>query len=74
MHYELKHHHHVFCVFTDKDNCCIKALRLIFIDFVSGTVMLEHVLKICEKDGNFDNVYLYVFQLPLLIRLIGLFT
>ncbi|XP_013413617.1 N-alpha-acetyltransferase 50-like [Lingula anatina] len=25
-----------------------------------GTVMLEHVLKICEQDGNFDNVYLHV--------------
>ena len=26
--------------------------------FVSGTVMLKHVLKICEEDGNFDNVFL----------------
>ncbi|CAB4004167.1 N-alpha-acetyltransferase 50 isoform X1 [Paramuricea clavata] len=25
-----------------------------------GTVMVEHVLKICEKDGNFDNIYLHV--------------
>lgn len=25
-----------------------------------GTVMLEHVLKICEKDANFDNVFLHV--------------
>ncbi len=25
---------------------------------VLGTVMVEHVLKICEKDGNFDNIYL----------------
>jgi len=25
-----------------------------------GTVMLEHVLKCCEKDGNIDNVYLHV--------------
>ena len=25
---------------------------------LSGTVMLEHVLKCCEKDGNIDNVYL----------------
>lgn len=25
-----------------------------------GTVMLEHVLKICEADGNFDSVYLHV--------------
>ena len=26
--------------------------------FPKGTVMVEHVLKICEKDGNIDNVYL----------------
>ncbi|GAB1602008.1 N-alpha-acetyltransferase 50-like [Argonauta hians] len=25
-----------------------------------GTVMLNHVLKICEEDGNFDNVFLHV--------------
>ncbi|KAI0223000.1 N-alpha-acetyltransferase 50, partial [Lamellibrachia satsuma] len=25
-----------------------------------GTVMLKHVLKICEEDGNFDNVFLHV--------------
>ncbi|CAH1797384.1 unnamed protein product [Owenia fusiformis] len=25
-----------------------------------GSVMVEHVLKICENDGNFDNVYLHV--------------
>ncbi|KXJ25217.1 N-alpha-acetyltransferase 50 [Exaiptasia diaphana] len=25
-----------------------------------GTLMLEHVLKICEKDGNIDNIYLHV--------------
>ncbi|KAI8775401.1 N-alpha-acetyltransferase 50 [Biomphalaria glabrata] len=25
-----------------------------------GTVMLEHVLNICEKDGNIDNVFLHV--------------
>ncbi|XP_041373161.1 N-alpha-acetyltransferase 50-like isoform X2 [Gigantopelta aegis] len=25
-----------------------------------GTVMLHHVLKICEDDGNFDNVFLHV--------------
>ena len=25
---------------------------------ILGTVMVEHVLKICEKDGNFDNIYL----------------
>jgi len=25
-----------------------------------GTVMLEHVLKICEDDGKFDSVYLHV--------------
>jgi len=28
--------------------------------FGIGTVMLEHVLKICEKDGNFNNVFLHV--------------
>lgn len=25
-----------------------------------GSVMLEHVLKICEEDGTYDNVYLHV--------------
>lgn len=25
-----------------------------------GTVMLQHVLKICDEDGNFDNVFLHV--------------
>jgi len=25
-----------------------------------GTVMLEHVLKICEQDGHYDNVFLHV--------------
>ncbi|CAC5421737.1 N-alpha-acetyltransferase 50-like [Mytilus californianus] len=25
-----------------------------------GTVMLKHVLKICEEDANFDNVFLHV--------------
>ena len=25
---------------------------------LSGTVMLEHVLKLCEKDGNYDSVFL----------------
>ncbi|XP_012943618.2 N-alpha-acetyltransferase 50, partial [Aplysia californica] len=25
-----------------------------------GTVMLEHVLNICEKEGNIDNVFLHV--------------
>ncbi|KAK2153767.1 hypothetical protein LSH36_287g05017 [Paralvinella palmiformis] len=25
-----------------------------------GSKMLEHVLKICEQDGNYDNVYLHV--------------
>jgi len=25
-----------------------------------GTVMLHHVLKVCEQDGNFDNVFLHV--------------
>jgi len=25
-----------------------------------GTKMLEHVLKICSEDGNFDNVFLHV--------------
>ncbi|XP_057302127.1 N-alpha-acetyltransferase 50-like [Hydractinia symbiolongicarpus] len=25
-----------------------------------GTIMLEHVLKICEDDGKFDSVYLHV--------------
>ncbi|EDO31938.1 predicted protein [Nematostella vectensis] len=25
-----------------------------------GTIMLEHVLKVCEKDGNIDNIYLHV--------------
>ncbi|PIK60315.1 putative N-alpha-acetyltransferase 50 [Apostichopus japonicus] len=25
-----------------------------------GTVMLKHVLKYCEKDGNIDNLYLHV--------------
>lgn len=26
--------------------------------FYSGTLMLKHVLDICEKDGNFDSIYL----------------
>lgn len=25
-----------------------------------GTIMLEHVLKICDMDGNYDNVFLHV--------------
>ncbi|XP_077985068.1 N-alpha-acetyltransferase 50-like [Glandiceps talaboti] len=25
-----------------------------------GTVMLHHVLNFCEKDGNFDNIFLHV--------------
>lgn len=25
-----------------------------------GTLMLEHVLKICRDDGNIDNVFLHV--------------
>lgn len=25
---------------------------------IAGTVMLDHVLGICEKDGNYDNVFL----------------
>ncbi|XP_046543263.1 LOW QUALITY PROTEIN: probable N-acetyltransferase san [Haliotis rubra] len=25
-----------------------------------GTVMLQHVLRICDKDANFDNVFLHV--------------
>jgi len=25
-----------------------------------GTKMVEHVLNICEKDGNFDSIYLHV--------------
>lgn len=25
-----------------------------------GTKMLKHVLDICEKDGNYDNVFLHV--------------
>jgi ribosomal protein S18 acetylase RimI-like enzyme len=25
-----------------------------------GTVMLEHVLRLCEQDGGYDNVYLHV--------------
>ncbi len=25
-----------------------------------GTLMLEHVFKICEREGNIDSIYLYV--------------
>ncbi len=25
-----------------------------------GALMLKHVLKICEDDGNIDSIYLYV--------------
>ena len=28
-----------------------------------GTLMLEHVFKICERDGNIDSIYLYVKKL-----------
>lgn len=28
--------------------------------FLTGTKMLNHVLNICEKDGTFDNIYLWV--------------
>lgn len=27
-------------------------------DAIAGTVMLEHVLRVCEQDGGYDNVYL----------------
>ena len=52
---------------TFNDKMEFNALQLLEFDFpvltsyplwVSGTVMVEHVLKICEKDGNFDNIYL----------------
>jgi ribosomal protein S18 acetylase RimI-like enzyme len=25
-----------------------------------GTLMLEHVFKVCEREGNIDSIYLYV--------------
>ena len=28
--------------------------------FQLGSVMLKHVLNYCEKDGNFESIYLYV--------------
>lgn len=38
-------------------------INFAFVDFVSpGTKMLNHVLNICEKDGTFDNIYLWVTQ------------
>lgn len=39
----------VFFVFTTLPMC-----------FSPGTKMLNHVLNICEKDGTFDNIYLWV--------------
>ena len=44
---------------TAKTSYCSNLIILhsLFITF-SGTKMLEHVLGICEKDGNYDNVFL----------------
>jgi len=28
-----------------------------------GTAMLEHLLQLCERDGTFDNIYLYAVYL-----------
>lgn len=41
----------------------LKALHVyilihIFDTFTLGSSMVEHVLKICEEDNNFDNVFL----------------
>ena len=36
----------------------LKINNALFCHNLLGTVMLEHVLKCCEKDGNIDNVYL----------------
>ncbi|ESP02179.1 hypothetical protein LOTGIDRAFT_212711 [Lottia gigantea] len=35
---------------------CLASYRRLHI----GTVMVEHVLDICAKDGNYDNVFLHV--------------
>lgn len=29
--------------------------------------MLDHVFKVCEREGNIDSIYLYVLDLMLLL-------
>jgi len=31
--------------------------------YILGTVMLDHVLGICKADGNYDNVFLWVYHI-----------
>ena len=48
----------VYCIQPARRKNAFVYKGLIFVFVFVGTKMLKHVLEICEKDGNYDNVFL----------------